>query len=380
MNKKKILFMINSLYGGGAEKIFQTLLKNLSLDKYDITVCSVNRNQVDYTYYPENLKYIHIFDQIDENTNILTKLLFKIKNKIKLWIYDHYNPSVIYKYCIKEKYDVEVAFIEGYATKIISGSSNAKSKKIAWVHIDLEENPWTEIAYSSLEEERACYQKYNNILCVSGAVAEAFKRRMKMETTVSVQYNPVDDEEIKRKSLMFDIIYPSDVKNFVTIGRLVEQKGYDRLLHMVNELKDQYSFCIRILGEGKDRKKFEEYIKNNKLEKYVKLLGFQSNPYPFIRAADALICSSRSEGFSTVATEALILQKPIFTTECAGMKELFGGYDCGIICENSEDGLKIMLEAVFAKENFDEYKDDIRKRSEFFKLERRMKEIGDIID
>ena len=39
-----------------------------------------------------------------------------------------------------------------------------------------------------------------------------------------------------------------------------------------------------------------------------------------------------------------------------------------------------MLEEVFAKENFDEYQQDIKKRSEFFKLERRMKEISDIID
>lgn len=179
---------------------------------------------------------------------------------------------------------------------------------------------------------------------------------------------------------MDNIEYPSNIKNFVTIGRLVDQKGYDRLLHVVNELKDYFKFCIRILGEGSDREKLEDYIKKNHLEDYVKLLGFQNNPYPYIKAADAFICSSRSEGFSTVATEAMILQKPIFTTDCAGMKELFGEYDCGMICKNSEDGLKRMLEEVFAKENFDEYQQDIKKRSEFFKLERRMKEISDIID
>ena len=281
---------------------------------------------------------------------------------------------------IKEKYDVEVAFIEGYATKIISGSNNKDSKKIAWVHIDLIENPWTEVAYHSLEEEKECYQKYDNILGVSEEVVKAFEKRMDISDTVSVQYNPVDDIEINQKATMDNIEYPSNIKNFVTIGRLVDQKGYDRLLHVVNELKDHFKFCIRILGEGSDREKLEDYIKKNHLEDYVKLLGFQNNPYPYIKAADAFICSSRSEGFSTVATEAMILQKPIFTTDCAGMKELFGEYNCGMICKNSEDGLKRMLEEVFAKENFDEYQQDIKKRSEFFKLERRMKEISDIID
>ena len=376
MHKKKVLFMINSMYGGGAEKIFQTLLNNLEPSKYDITVYSVNQCKIDHKYYPENIKYKYIFGGIGESTGQISK----IKNKINLSRYEKDSPETFYKRFIKEKYDVEVAFIEGYATKIISGSNNKDSKKIAWVHIDLIENPWTEVAYHSLEEEKECYQKYDNILGVSEEVVKAFEKRMDISDTVSVQYNPVDDTEINQKATMDNIEYPSNIKNFVTIGRLVDQKGYDRLLHVVNELKDYFKFCIRILGEGSDREKLEDYIKKNHLEDYVKLLGFQNNPYPYIKAADAFICSSRSEGFSTVATEAMILQKPIFTTDCAGMKELFGEYDCGMICKNSEDGLKRMLEEVFAKENFDEYQQDIKKRSEFFKLERRMKEISDIID
>lgn len=380
MHKKKILFMINSMYGGGAEKIFQTLLRNLPKDQYDITVYSVNQCKIDYDYYPEYIKYKYIFGSIDENVGFFSNRITKIKNKIKLWMYEKCSATFFYKKFIKEKYDVEIAFIEGYATKIISGSNNKNSKKIAWVHIDLMKNPWTEVAYKNLEEERECYKKYDSILGVSEEVVKAFRQRMDIKDTVSVQYNPVDDVEINQKADVGNIQYSSDMKNFVTIGRLVDQKGYDRLLHVVNELKGQYKFCIRILGEGTDRKQLEEYIKKHQLDDYVKLLGFKDNPYPYVKAADAFICSSRSEGFSTVATEAMILQKPIFTTDCAGMKELFGGYKCGIICENSEDALKDMLEEVLLKENFDEYRKDIEKRSEFFILERRMKEIKDIID
>ena len=60
MHKKKVLFMINSMYGGGAEKIFQTLLNNLEPSKYDITVYSVNQCKIDHKYYPENIN-INIF-------------------------------------------------------------------------------------------------------------------------------------------------------------------------------------------------------------------------------------------------------------------------------------------------------------------------------
>ena len=380
MHKKKVLFMINSMYGGGAEKIFQTLLNNLESSKYDITVYSVNQCKIDHKYYPENIKYKYIFGGIDESTGQISKIITKIKNKINLSRYEKDSPETFYKRFIKEKYDVEVAFIEGYATKIISGSNNKDSKKIAWVHIDLMENPWTEVAYHSLEEEKECYQKYDNILGVSEEVVKAFEKRMDISDTVSVQYNPVDDIEINQKATMDNIEYPSNIKNFVTIGRLVDQKGYDRLLHVVNELKDHFKFCIRILGEGSDREKLEDYIKKNHLENYVELLGFQNNPYPYIKVADAFICSSRSEGFSTVATEAMILQKPIFTTDCAGMKELFGGYNCGVICENSERALKVMLEKVLNKKDYREYKFDIAERSQYFSLQKRMNEIEEIIN
>ena len=230
MHKKKVLFMINSMYGGGAEKIFQTLLNNLEPSKYDITVYSVNQCKIDHKYYPENIKYKYIFGGIGESTGQISKIITKIKNKINLSRYEKDSPETFYKRFIKEKYDVEVAFIEGYATKIISGSNNKDSKKIAWVHIDLMENPWTEVAYHSLEEEKECYQKYDNILGVSEEVVKAFEKRMDIRDTVSVQYNPVDDIEINQKATMDNIEYPSNIKNFVTIGRLVDQKGYDRLL------------------------------------------------------------------------------------------------------------------------------------------------------
>ena len=166
-----------------------------------------------------------------------------------------------------------------------------------------------------------------------------------------------------------------------SIGRFAYAKNFDHIPAIAKKIKEKnINFKWFIIGYGGDEQLIHDKIKESGMEDEVIILGKKANPYPYIKAADAFICSSRSEGFSTVATEAMILQKPIFTTDCAGMKELFGEYNCGMICKNSEDGLKRMLEEVFAKENFDEYQQDIKKRSEFFKLERRMKEISDIID
>ena len=69
------------------------------------------------------------------------------------------------------------------------------------------------------------------------------------------------------------------------------------------------------------------------------MVGFRKNPYPFIQAADLLVCSSNYEGFSTFITEGLVIGKPIVTTDCSGMRELLGDNEYGLISENSDEGL-----------------------------------------
>ena len=73
----------------------------------------------------------------------------------------------------------------------------------------------------------------------------------------------------------------------VTMGRLVPQKGYDRLLPIIKRLKDEgFRFSLNILGEGTDREKLEQYIKQHHLETCVRLSGFHTNPYPYLAKAD----------------------------------------------------------------------------------------------
>ena len=161
----------------------------------------------------------------------------------------------------------------------------------------------------------------------------------------------------------------------------MEAKGFDRLVSSAYKLhKEGYEFEVWILGQGEGKNDIGQYIKENQMRDYFKLKGFQENPYPYIQAADALICSSRAEGFSTVATEALILNKPIFTTDCSGMKELFGEYQCGIICENSEDGIYDMLHNVLEQADFSPYIDHCKIRAKDFTIRKRMSEIEGILN
>ncbi len=349
--KLKIVFMINNLYGGGAEKILQTLLGQLDQDVYDITLYGVKNEKYDTALYPKGVQYRSVYNGgYKGGGSLKNQLSIKIMNKLKSFVYNRFSAKVFYKWFIKGDYDVEVAFIEGYSTRIISGS-NQNSIKIAWVHIDLEANHWSEIAYNNYEDECNSYTKFDHIVSVSKSVQDAFSRKFNMNKRLTVKYNPVDRENIIEKSKLKPTVnIESDkVLQLVTVGRLEPQKGYDRLLEVLNRLKNEsFSFHLRIIGEGSQRSELENYIKNHKLQNEVNLMGFQSNPYQFIALADAFVCSSRSEGFSTVVTEALILGKPVVATDCAGMLELLGKNEFGLITENNKEalyeGLKRFLE------------------------------------
>ena len=139
---KKVMFMVNGLSGGGAEKVLQTLLANLNYDKYNITLYSMHREKIEEMDYPKKIHYKVVFDYY-QGKNEIKKKIYSVAEKIKGKIFQKCSAKIFYRLFIRENYDVEIAFIEGESTKIISGSGNKKSKKYAWVHIDLIENPWT---------------------------------------------------------------------------------------------------------------------------------------------------------------------------------------------------------------------------------------------
>lgn len=350
---KKILFFVESLSGGGAEKVLTDLVANLDKTKYDVTVSSLVNIGVYNDLFKEICNYKYILQNPKKSGFISKKLYFlKYKAVHKL------SPRLLHKLFFKDTYDIEVAFIEGFSTKIISASSNNSSKKIAWVHIDLFENHWTKIEYRNLEEEIAAYKRYDTIACVSNSVKTSFSKRFGIKDKVITRYNPVNRQDILNKAKApIHIMKDKNVVNLVTVGRLEHQKGYDRLLKIVIKLKlDGLKFHIRIVGDGSQKIILQEYILKHNIQDCVSLLGFQNNPYKYINDADVFVCSSRSEGFSTVITEALILGKAIITTKCSGMEELLANNEYGIITKNDSnalyEGLKTFLKNDSLREHY----------------------------
>ncbi|MGN1419459.1 MAG: glycosyltransferase [Acutalibacteraceae bacterium] len=380
---KKILFMLNSLHGGGAEKVFQNVINNLDSKKYEIILYTMHPEKIeDYISYKGKLSYNSVFNSIKSKTAFGGKFsgfLSKIKGKI----FVHCSSKTFYRLFIREKADVEIAFIEGESTKIISGSTNKKSKKYAWVHTDLEKNPWTEFLYRSTEDEKEHYLAFDKILCVSDSVRDSFIRKYHFDgERVRTQYNPLDRNDILKKSEEKTELSNHTRLRMITVGRLVEQKGYDRLIRIADRLKkDGFSFELLILGEGTERAKLEKMIRDFNLEKDIILLGFQENPYCYMKESDLFVCSSRTEGFSTVVSEAIVLGLPVISTDCAGVHEVFGNFECGIITKNDEDDLfEALFETLSHPERLKYFAEQSTQRGKCFSLEKAMKEIENLLD
>lgn len=325
----KILFFIDTtLASGGAEKVLKTLVNNMDQRKFDITVQTAWHEDAKQYLVP-GIKYSSLF----RSKSAWNRFRYRLETKLGL----------TYRLHMKGDYDIEVAYLEAGSTKVIAGSSNRKAVKLAWVHCDLTQMTQNPTLFA--KKTAAWYSRYRKIVCVSQTVKESFEKLFGNDPEAVVLHNTVDSDDVIEKASM---PLSSDIQKrkltVITVGRMYSQKGYDRLLQAHKRLRDEgYDFDLWILGDGPQRPDLEAYISHNGLEDSVSLHGFQSNPYPFIAAADIVVCSSRYEGFSTVVTEALILGKPVVTTECSGMRELLGDSEYGLITENSTEGIYLGL-------------------------------------
>lgn len=350
----KILFFIPGLSAGGAEKVLRNLVNNMDQSKFDITVQTIEEEDAD-KYLAKGIRY----KAINKCKSRFGKKLFQY------WFRFCAEFKLSYPLYIKDDYDIEVAYLECGATKIISSSTNKKAVKLAWVHCDLAKKEGIAENVTKMKKQ---YEQFDKVICVSQDVEESFKRIFGNKIQTVVLSNVIDEEEIIKKSqepLPFEM--NKSYVNFIAVGRLTWQKGFDRLIETCAKLRnDGFKFHLYILGEGPERKTLENLIMKYDLKEVIELTGFVTNPYSYMKAVDVVVCSSRYEGISTAATESLILGKAFITTPCTGMKELLGDSEYGIIAKQN-DLYEYVKEVLVSPEVIKRFAVKAKKRSETFK-------------
>lgn len=372
---RSVLFFMETVDSGGAETVFTNIIKYIDKNSFKIKVVT----ERDHELFTDEIKAAASFDCfVKTERSSLRDFFNKFIIKLSLILPEKY----VRDYFIRGRYDVEVAFCEGYSTKIIGNSGDRRCKKIAWVHTDMIKNPWSEKVFGSAEEEKKCYEKFDAIVCVSETMKDAFVEKYGMAEKVYVLYNPLDTKKIAEKSkekISFDF---SDKSKVVLAGSFIKVRGYDRFVNACERLKkDSKNFSALIMGDGEEKEKIKEMIAEKNLGDMIKILDFQTNPYPYIANSDVFVCASYAEGYSTAVSEAVALNVPVITTECSGMREIFGENECGIICENSEDGLYNAMKKVLENPDLlEKFSEQEKIRAKDFSLEKRVKAIEDFLE
>lgn len=372
---KNILFFMETVDFGGAETVFTNIIKSINKSKFCIKVVT----ERDHELFTDEIKAAVPYDCfIKTERSAVRDFWNKIVIKLSLVL----SEKNIRKYFIRGNYDVEVAFCEGYSTKIIGNSGKKNCKKIAWVHTDVIKNPWSEKIFGSAEEEKKCYEKFDAIVCVAETMKESFIKKYGMAEKVHVLYNPLDFESVIKKSAEKTDFKFGDGMKFVLAGTFIKIKGFDRFVKVCKRLKDDGElFSALIMGDGEEKENIKKIIAETNLGDTVKILDFQTNPYKYIAHSDVYVCSSYAEGYSTAVSESVALNVPVITTECSGMREIFGENECGIICENSEDGLYNAMKKVLNDPSLlKKFSAEEKKRANDFSLKKRMKAIEDFIE
>ena len=364
----KILFLIHDLGHGGAEKVLVNLVNNMDPEQFDITVMALFGGGVNEQFLKPDIHFRAVFPKEVPGNSKLMKLL---------------TPKQLHKLCVKERYDIQVSYLEGPSARVISGCQDENTKLVSWIHVEQHTMDKLAGSFRSKQEARTCYNRFDQTVCVSQYVHDDFCGILDFQKPCCVLYNTVESDKILALSQENAPELADDGRiRLVAVGTLKASKGYDRMLRIIKRLKaERYPVHLYILGIGPERQMLEKYVSDNALDDSVTFLGYQTNPYKYVSKCNLFVCASFAEGFSTAATEALIVGTPVCTVEVSGMKEMLGeNDDWGIVTKNDEESLYQGIKGLLDDPNLlAHYKGKAAQRGKTFSTENTVKAVEDML-
>jgi len=247
----------------------------------------------------------------------------------------------VYKAAAKKlsnKYDHVIAYQESETTEFVSYI--AAPHKIAWVHTDFR---WYWDFAKKPDFLSGVYKSFDEIVCVTQSSLEGVIEKLQWDPNrVQVVKNTLPPKMIYEKACIPKEQTKKRDNQFliVSIGRLNPEKAFHRIPRAAQKLKAAgCNFEWYVIGDGVTRQQIEEEIKDCDLGDCVLLLGAKMNPYPYIKEADCLVITSVSEAQPMVANEALILDKPVISTEFASVREVIKDGENGMIVQQTPEAI-----------------------------------------
>lgn len=352
--KKKILFVMESLGIGGAEKSLVTVLSNIDYTKYEVDLFLFRKTGEFLKLIPKEVNILDVPKNfyIAQMPPMKSLKEFLVGGKVKCFMYRATHVSkLLYNMKIKKKeylgwnetkniipdlegeYDTAIGFLEKKTIYFVVDKVIAK-KKIGWVHTN-----YRKIQYD-YNIDSLYFRKLDNIVTVSNNCKKVLEDIFKdSKDKISVINNMVSKTLITRMSKeKIESIFLNKKVVLCTVCRLIEQKGIDIAIECFSRLtKERKDLIWIVVGDGREKRNLQKLISEKGLDNSFFLIGSRENPYPYIKACDIYVQPSRYEGFGITVIEAKALGKPIIVSNIPEFKEQIINEKTGLIYEDIDD-------------------------------------------
>lgn len=355
--KKKILFIMPSMFIGGAERSLLGLLEAIDYTQYDVSLFLYRYEGEFLAYIPDQvnllppMKEYGTFDVPIRSllfsrrwrfglARLISKLALKLhclisREKKGVWMSMQYTARYLLPLLpeIPGEYDLGVMFL-GVADPLIH-KVKAK-KKVTWCHTDYD------TLYPNKGMDRKTYEAVDHVVFVSDACRQKMARFYPalLDKTQVIE-NVLGERLLLQQAEVSvnDMPRLDDGYILLSIGRFSNAKNFDNVPGICKSLLGKgLDVKWYIIGYGGDEPLIRQRIAEAHMEDHVILLGKKENPYPYIKACDLYVQPSRYEGKCVTVREAQMLGKPVVITRYAtSASQLENGVD-GVIVPMDNEG------------------------------------------
>lgn len=352
--RKKIIFVSTALWIGGIETSLINLLNHFNYEKYDVTLLILHgelnmKGQVNpncrlliadrektfsFARPYRHARLYHLTEQSQNPSALHRAFLWTVPmiKAIEQGLYTRYIREMLKG----EQFDTCVLYSDAIAY-VLPGIPAARFL-LYYHHGAMRRKAGDGVAYKRCEK----------ILAVSDYQASQLRKFLpRVAAKITVIHNQIDVEAIRQKAAQpTGESFDSSKYNIVSVGRVSHEKGMDLAVRacakLVSEGYDQVRWWI--VGDGPAMGEVKDAIRQCRMEDYVITVGMKDNPYPYMRQADLYVQPSRVESFGLTIAEALIIGKPVISTDTYGAREICGNYYFFPLCEIDDEALTKEIE------------------------------------
>ncbi|WP_419872087.1 glycosyltransferase [Candidatus Pristimantibacillus sp. PTI5] len=352
--KKKLLFVMNNLNCGGAEKSLISLLQTIDYSSHDVDLFLFKHEGMFMNKVPKEVKVLIAPEAYPYfEMSMKTAIVKFIKKKKFSLIYARLRAGLqfkigkngaiseqrAWKYISKAlpmldtEYDAAIGYLEKNPIYFVIDKVKAR-KKLGYIHSDYEK-----LGMDPLIDERY-FPKLDHIVTVSEECVSVLRRNFpELKHKIELMYNIISPVTV-REMAEEDIIINKNLITITSVGRLMYLKGFSLAIGACEKLiKEGYDIKWFIVGDGQEREKLEQLIAEKQIEHALILTGQKENPYPYMKQCDLYVQTSLSEGRCLTITEAKILNKPIVSTNFNVIYEQLRNEENGLIVEQDAESI-----------------------------------------